>query len=395
MATERSLIGSKVWMRAALCCAAILLGSLTDTSAMTSKNGHYFLYVGNYTGPQSKGIQAFRYDDKTLSLEPLGMVGEMPQPSFLTIHPNGRFLYAVSELGNNGKVDGGVYSFAIDDNSGKLTFLNKQSSGGGGACHLVVDKTGKFLLVANYGTGSATAFPVHEDGTLGTMSSKVQFEGSGPNAKRQKGPHAHAVVLSPDNRFVFVPNLGTDRIQILKFDAHKGTLTNNEPADAAIKKGSGPRHFTLAPNGHFAYVLSEMGSLVTALRYDSATGALTDIQEISTLPADFTGENNSAEIQIDSAGKFLYASNRGNDSIAVFAVDKSSGKLTLVEITPTQGHTPRNFMIDPDGKHLLAANQDSDNLVLFARDEKTGKLTPTGKTVGTPSPVCLKFIPAR
>ena len=394
MAAERAVSSSAAWIRAAICAAAFLLGGFNFTSAMTSKSGHYYLYVEGYTGPKSKGIQAFRYDSKTFSLEPLGMVGEMPQPSFLAFHPNGKFLYAVSELGNNGEAEGGVYAYAIDHGSGKLTFLNKQSSGGGGACHLVVDKTAKFLLVANYGTGSATTFPVHADGSLGAMSSKVQFEGSGPDHKRQRGPHAHAVVLSPDNRFVFVPNLGTDQVEILKFDAHTGTLTPNTPAFAAVKKGSGPRHFTFAPNGHFAYVLSEMGSLVTAFRYDAATGALSSVQEISTLPTDFTGENNSAEIQIDPAGHFLYASNRGHDSIAVFAVDKSSGKLTLVEIVPTQGHTPRNFTIDPGGKHLLAANQDSDNLVLFARDEKTGKLTATGKTVETPSPVCLKFTPA-
>ena len=354
----------------------------------------YYLYVGTYTGPNSKGIHAFHYDPAQLALEPLGTVAEMAQPSFLALSPDRRFLYAVSELGNNGKSEGYVYSFAIDEASGKLAFLNRQPSGGGGACHLVVDKSGKFLLVANYGSGSAASFSLKPDGFIGDRVSKIQFDGSGPNPARQRGPHAHAVVLSPDNRFLFVPDLGADRIQILRFDSSTGTLARNTPADVAVKPGAGPRHFTFSPDGRFAYLLCEMGSLVIAFRYDSPTGSLTEIQAASTLPDGFADENNSAEIEVDPTGRFLYASNRGHDSIAVFSIDQQTGKLDRTQIEPTQGRTPRNFTIDPTGRHLLAADQDTDRIVLFDRDVQSGKLTPAGKTVDVPSPVCLLFNPA-
>jgi 6-phosphogluconolactonase len=366
------------------------LGLVVPAIGSAAGPERYWLYVGNYTGPKNKGIQAFSYGTSAASLDSLGMVGEMPQPSFLALHPSGHFLYAVSELGNNGKEDGGVYAWAIDRDTGKLNFLNKQSSGGGGACHLVVDKTGKCLMVANYGTGSATAFPVGERGHIGAMGGKIQFSGSGPNPRRQKGPHAHAVVLSADNRFLFVPDLGTDQIHILRVDVEKAGLEENNPASAAVKPGSGPRHFTFSPNGKQAYVVSEMGSMVTVFDYEPQRGALTKSQEISTLPEDFGGVSNAAEIEIDSAGKFVYASNRGNDSIAVFGVDHS-GKLRLIEVVPTGGKTPRNFAIAPGGHWLIAANQDSDTLVVFARDTGNGRLKAAGKVVETPSPVCLVF----
>jgi len=367
-----------------------LLAIAAFTGNMSADN-QYHLYVGTYTGPNNKGIPAFRYDASQLTFEPLGTVAEMERPSFLAFSPDQRFLYAVSELGNSGKSEGYVYAFGIDRATGKLTFLNRQTSGGGGACHLVVDKTGKFLLVANYGTGSTASFPLNSDGSLGNLISKIQFEGSGPNQRRQKGPHAHAVVLSPDNRFLFVPDLGADRVRILRFDPSNGSLTANTPADVAVKPGAGPRHFTFSPNGRFAYLICEMGSLVVAFRYDSSAGSLTEIQTASTLPDGFTGENNSAEIEVDPSGRFLYASNRGHDSIAVFSIDDKTGKLERTQIESTQGRTPRNFAIDPTGRHLLAADQDSNRIVVFDRDSRTGKLTATGKTVDVPSPVCLLF----
>ena len=348
-----------------------------------------FLYVGNY----SNGIQAFRYDAQNLALQPLGIVGEMQRPSFLTLHPNARFLYAVSELGNDGVSQGYVYAFSLDKTTGKLQFINRQASGGGGACHLVVNKPGNFLFVANYGSGSIADFPLKADGSIGDLASKVQFEGSGPDQKRQKGPHAHAVVLSSDNRFLYVPDLGTDQVKIFRFEPTTGALTPNKPASASVKAGAGPRHFAIAPNGRFAYVLDEMGSSVTAFKVDGSSGALAEIEAVSTLPADNTKANNSAELQIDPAGNLLYASNRGNDSIAVFSIDGQSGKLNRIQIVPSGGATPRNFTIDPTGKHVLVANQDSNNIVLFDRDITTGKLTPADKTVTTPSPVCLIFSP--
>ena len=368
----------------ALLCAAIL--------PATGFGAHYYLYVGGYTGPDSKGIHAFRYDSEKTALEPLGTVAELERPSFLALSPDRRFLYAVSELGNDAKSEGWVYAFAIDQATGKLTFLNRQASGGGGACHLVVDKTGKVLLVANYGSGSAASFPLKADGSIGDRISKIQFEGSGPDTRRQRGPHAHAVVLSPDNRFLFVPDLGTDRIRVLGFDSATGNLTQG--ADVTVKPGAGPRHFTFSPNGRFAYLICEMGSMVVAYRYNAATGALTEIQAGSTLPGGFSGVNNSAEIETDSAGKFLYASNRGHDSIAVFSINSGTGKFERLQIESTQARTPRNFTIDPTRRHLLAANQDSNKIVFFDRDPRTGKLTPTGKTVDSPAPVCLLFTPA-
>jgi len=368
-----------------LALAGLMIGAFASAAPKAE-----YLYVGNY----DKGIQAFRYDPAGVALEPLGMVGEIERPSFLTLHPNGRFLYAVSELGNSGGNQGYVYAFSLDKSTGKLQFINRQQSGGGGACHLVVDKSGKFLLVANYGSGSIADFPLKDDGSIGSLAAKVQFEGSGPNANRQKGPHAHAVVLSADNRFLFVPDLGTDQVKIFKFDAGTGALTPNNPASASVKPGAGPRHLAIAPGGRFAYVVDEMGSSVTVFSLDAASGALAEIEAVSTLPADNTKINNSAEIQIDPAGKFLYASNRGHDSIAVFAIDGQSGKLNRVQIVSSGGATPRNFTIDPTGKHLLVANQDSNNIVVFDRDLKTGKLTPADKTVTTPSPVCLIFFPA-
>jgi 6-phosphogluconolactonase len=360
----------------------------------TPSKSRYYLYVGTYTSPTNKGIHAFRYDPAKLTLEPLGVVGEMQRPSFLTLSPNRRFLYAVSEVGYGGKSEAYVYAFAIDPATGKLAFVNRQTSGGGGACHLVVDKTGKYLLVANYGSGSAASFSLKPDGSVGDQISKIQFEGSGPNSARQRGPHAHAVVLSPDNRFVFVPDLGSDRIQILRFDSSNGSLTPNSPSEVAVKPGAGPRHFTFLPDGRFAYVLCEMGSLVIVFRHDSSTGGLTEVQSLSTIPDGFSAENNSAEIEVDSSGRFLYASNRGHDSIAVFSIDHQNGQLKRIQIESTQGRTPRNFTMDPTNAQLLAADQDSNRIVVFRRDAKTGELTPTGKAVDVPSPVCLLFTPA-
>jgi 6-phosphogluconolactonase len=367
----------------------VILTALIVGAFASAQPNSQVVYVGNY----ANGIQAFRYDSQALTLQPLGMVGEIQRPSFLTLHPDGRFLYAVSEVGDGPGSQGYVYAFSIDKPTGKLQFINRQQSGGGGPCHLAVNKNGKFLLVANYGTGSIADFPLKEDGSIGNLASKVQFEGSGADAKRQKSPHAHEVVLSPDDRFLFVPDLGTDQVRIFKFDPATGALTPNTPASGRVKPGAGPRHFAIAPNGHFAYVVDEMGSSVTAFKLDPSSGALTEIEAVSTLPADNTKVNNSAEIQIDPGGNFLYASNRGHDSIAVFGIDGKSGKLNRVQIVPSGGATPRNFIIDPTGKHLLVANQDSNNIVLFDRDSKTGKLSPTDKTVTTPSPVCLLFSP--
>ncbi len=358
-----------------------------------SKPAKYFVYVGTYTGPQSKGVYSYRFDSRSGDLEPMGLAAEVINPSWVTIHPNHKFLYAVSELGNNGRENGAITAFAIDRQTGALTRLNSVSSVGGGACHVVVDKTVKTLRVANYGAGSVAAFPVADDGHLGQPPVLIQHSGSSVDPRRQRGPHAHGVFLSADNRFLFVPDLGLDQVMQYRLDAAKSSIAPNDPPFAKVPPGSGPRHFAFHPNAKYAYVIDEMKSTVTAFNYDAASGTLKEMQNISTLPKDFTGEDNSAEIEVDAKGRFLYASNRGHDSITVFAIAKN-GRLTPVEYVPTQGKAPRSFRIDPTGNYLFAANQDTGSIVQFRIDAKTGRLTATGKKVELYKPVCIQFLPA-
>lgn len=368
------------------------------SAAPAAKPGKYVFYVGTYTADdgkstKSKGIYAFRYDAATGEITALGLAAETTNPSFVALHPNGRFLYAVNEVANyKGPNSGGVSAFSVDHATGKLTFLNEVPSRGADPCYITVDKTGKYVLVANYTGGSVAAFPVLADGKLGEASAFVQHTGQGTNPKRQEGPHAHSIDLSPDNRYAMVDDLGLDELLVYKFDAAKGSLTPNDPPFAKVDAGAGPRHFALHPNGKFAYVVAEMGHSVTAFSNDPATGKLQAMQTVTTLPKDFSGRNDDAEIQIHPSGKFLYASNRGDDSIAIFAIDQSNGKLTSAGIVPTGGKEPRSFEIDPTGTLLFAENQKSDNVVVFKIDQTTGKLTPTGKTFDVASPVCLKFL---
>jgi 6-phosphogluconolactonase len=389
---------TKIWTRHDFAILFIALLAVVfpmqGQKANRSMKDDYLVYVGTYTGPKSQGIYALRFNSGEGTVDTLGLAGEIQNPSFLALHPNHKYLYAVTELGNNGKNVASVSSFSIDPATGKLTLLNKVATGGGGACHLVVDKTQKMLLVANYGTGSVSAFQIKPDGSLSDVTALKQHSGSSVNPKRQRGPHAHAVVLSEDNRFVFVPDLGLDEIVSYKINPADASLTANDPPFVKLTPGLGPRHFEFHPNNKFAYGLNEMGSSVTAFSYDAGAGGLTALQTISTLPEGFTAENNSAELAIDKAGRFLYASNRGNDSITQFAIDAQKGTLTKLEVTPTQGRTPRNFVIDPTGRYLLAANQDSGSIVIFRIDRRSGKLSPTGTTVNVPSPVCLQFVPA-
>ena len=270
--------------------------------------------------------------------------------------------------------------------------MNSVSSVGGGSCHVVVDKTGKTLLVANYGAGSVAAFPVADDGHLGQPPVLIQHSGSSVDPRRQRGPHAHGVFLSADNRFLFVPDLGLDQVMQYRLDAAKSSIAANDPPFAKVLPGSGPRHFAFHPSAKYAYIIDEMKSTVTAFNYDAASGTLKEMQNISTLPKDFSGEDNSAEIEVDAKGRFLYASNRGHDSITVFAIAKN-GRLTPVEYVPTQGKAPRSFRIDPTGNYLFAANQDTGSIVQFRIDAKTGRLTATGKKVELYKPVCIQFLP--
>jgi 6-phosphogluconolactonase len=365
-------------------------------AAPVAKDSNYFFYVGSYTGKDStsKGISLYRYNAATHDITSLGTAAETTSPSFLAISPNRQFLYAVNEVGDfQGPNSGGVSAFSIDHATGKLTFLNAVSSRGAGPCYITVDKTGKWVLVANYDGGSVAVFPAQADGRLGEAVSFDQHTGHGANPQRQEAPHAHSIDLTPDNRFAYVDDLGLDELMVYKFDAATGKLTPNDPPYVKLDPGSGPRHFALAASGKFAYVVSEIKGTVTVFSNDPQTGRLEKLQVISTQPEGFKGDIEDAEIEIHPSGKFLYASNRGDgNSIAVFAIDPAKGTLTKVEVTPTQGKAPRHFAFDPTGTLLFAENMSSNNVVVFRIDQKTGKLTPTGKTFEVGQPVCLKFL---
>lgn len=350
------------------------------------------VYVGTYTYRASKGIYAFELNLHTGETTPPRLVAETFQPSFLALHPSRRFLYAVNELWGGGK-EGMVSAFAVEPETGSLTFLNQQSSKGVGPCHLTVDKTGKWVLVANYGSGGVSVLPVLPDGRLGEATCVIQHEGKSVNPQRQEGPHAHSVNLDPANKFAIVADLGIDKLLVYRFDSAKGTLTPHEPPFVATAPGAGPRHVAFHPNGKFVYAINELNSTVTAYRYDEATGILAEVQTVSTLPTDFSGNNTTAEVQVHPSGRFLYGSNRGHDSIAIFAIESKTGKLTLVGHQLTKGRTPRHFGIDPTGTYLLAANQDSDTISLFRIDLQTGKLQPMEQMVEVSNPVCVKFLP--
>ena len=359
-------------------------------AGVAQSKGDFIVYAGTYTRPnKSKGIYAWRFNSATGKLTSVGLVGETASPSFLAIHPNHKFLYAVNEVSNyGGKKAGSVSAFAIDAKTGMLKALNTVSSVGDGPCHLAIDPSGKWLIVANYGGGSTAEYPLHADGTLGEASSFVQHEGSSVDRQRQQGPHAHSTVVSPDGKLVFVADLGQDKILSYRVDGLKPA----DPPFTKIAPGAGPRHLAFAPNGHFAYAITEMAAGVVAFRY--AGGKFEELQALPNLQEDVAGRS-GAEIAVHPSGKFVYSSTRGANVITVFAVDPGKGTLTVVDRTPTQGKTPRNFAIDPTGAYLFAANQDSDNVVVFRIDAKTGKLTPSGETLEAGNPVCIVFLPAQ
>ena len=375
----------------------IVLASLisrggTAHSVKTSK-GNYLVYVGTYTDHQSKGIYAYRFNAATGQLTSLGLAAETSNPSFLAVDPNQKFLYAVNETGKfQDQSSGAVSAFAIDRRTGKLTLLNQVASRGADPCYVAVDKTGKYVLVANYSGGSVAVFPVLKSGRLGEAISVLQYKGAGANPERQESPHAHWIDFSADNRFAVAADLGLDRLDVYKFDSTKGSLVPNDPGIVQVKPGAGVRHFAFHPSARFAYAVNEMDSSVTSFSYDPARGVLHELQTISMLPKDFSGKNDAAEIQVHPNGKFLYASNRGYDSIAVFTIDPEKGTLTPVEYVPTQGKAPRYFAIDPTGSRLFVANQSSGNIVVFQIDPVTGRLTATGRVLEIASPVCLKFV---
>ncbi len=352
----------------------------------------YFVYVGNYTAKtESKGIYLFEFSPDTGQLTAKGLAGETTDPSWIAIHPSRKFLYAANESGKASTVS----AFSIDQKTGKLTLLNKLPALGEDPCYLSFDQTGKYLLVANYTSGNVVVFPIGPDGSLGEHTALQTDPGvPGPNTKRQDGPHAHWIEPAGNNHFVSVADLGVDRVLFYHFDESNGTLSPGTPVDefsAAVAPGAGPRHVAFGNDRKFMYVLAELTSTVTVFENEGHE-RFRSVQQVSALPKDFQGRNDAAEIAILPNGKFLYTSNRGHDSIAVFAIDPAKGTLTPVEDVETGGKEPRNFVIDPSGHFLLAENQNSDTIVEFKIDPSTGKLTQTGAVTRTPSPICIVFL---
>ncbi|MBM3497465.1 MAG: lactonase family protein [Armatimonadetes bacterium] len=345
------------------------------------------LFVGTYTARGSEGIYSYRVDPDTGALTLAAVTGGVANPSFLAVDVPRRRLFAVQETGP----EGAVFAYHIDAQTGELTPVNQQPSHGAAPCHLSVDSGGRCVLVANYSTGSACVLPVGQDGQLLEASAVVQHAGSGPRTDRQEGPHAHSITLDPHERFALVADLGLDRVMVYAFHAGRGTLTPHAPPWAQVHPAAGPRHLAFHPSGRYVYVINELDSTLTAFAYDAGEGILTPLQTAPTLPGHFDGHSTCADVHVSPSGRFLYGSNRGHDSLVIYAIDASTGLLAYVGHEPTQGRNPRNFAFDPTGRFLLAANQDSDTLVTFRLDPETGKLSPTGHVTHVSMPVCLKF----
>ena len=368
-----------------------LVFSLLISLPLTASAKELLVYVGTYTRTEEQGIHWLKLNLDTGKLTAVGKLAGQKNPSFLAIHPNKKFLYAVNEIGNfQGEKAGGVSAYTIDPETGALTFSNQQSSKGGAPCHLVVDATGQNVLVANYTGGSVASLPIGRNGRLRKASAFVQHKGSSVLVPRQSAPHGHSINVSPGNRFAVAADLGLDQVLVYGFDAQKGTLTPK--GFAKVAPGAGPRHFAFHPNGKWGYVINEITLTVTAFGWDESQGKLKELQTITTLPEERGKGMSTAEVQVHPSGQFLYGSNRGHNTIAVFAIDAKTGKLKVVQHQSTLGKTPRNFGIDPTGKYLVAANQSSGDLFTFRIDAATGKLTPTGHKIEIPLPVCVKFL---
>jgi 6-phosphogluconolactonase len=365
---------------------------------MTSQATTSLAYIGTFTRAaphgrgQAAGIYVCRLDHASGATTLLHTVPDVANPSFLALHPRQDYLYAVNAVPEyDGQPGGSVSAFAVDPASGNLTYLNRQPSRGAGPCHVSVDQTGQWVLASNYGGGSVVMYPVEADGRLGSPSDFVQHVGSGATPQRQQDPHAHSINLDPANRFALVADLGLDRVLVYRLDREPGKLVPNDPPGVATKPGAGPRHLDFHPNGRYVYVINEIDSTLGAYAYDADQGTLREIQTVSTLSAGFSGTNSTADVHVAPSGRFVYGSNRGHDSLVIFAIDEATGRMTYVGHESTQGQTPRNFAIDPAGAFLYAANQDSDTIVTFRVDQQTGTLTATGQIVEIPTPVCIKI----
>ena len=358
------------------------------------------LYVGTYTRHEShvaghaEGIYVYQFEPATGQLRHQSTIQGVVNPSFVTVEPRGNCLFSVNELTREEEGSGTVSAFAIDPATGNLAFLNKQPTGGLAPAYVSTDQNGRYLFVANYITGNVSVFPVQANGELLPASDHKQHHGSGPDP-RQDGPHAHSILPDPTGQFILSADLGTDQILVYGFDDQNGKLLPHDPAFISVPAGSGPRHMAFHPHGKFLYVITECASTILVIAYDGSLGQAHHIQTISTLPDEFTGFSAGADIHFlpNANGRFLYASNRGHDSIAIFEVNPQTGRLTLRGHVPTQGKGPRNFAIDPAGNYLLAANQDTDSVVVFRINNENGELTSAGESYQIPSPVCLRFAP--
>jgi 6-phosphogluconolactonase len=351
-----------------------------------------WVFIGTYTsGKKSQGIYRVEFDSATGKLGTPELAAEVTNPSFLAIHPKRTHLFCVCEAGSKGKPGGGVRSYTLNPKTGELKLINEESSVGGGPCHIVCDKAGKNVLVANYGGGSAAVLPIDKDGKLGEATGFVQHKGSSVDKGRQQGPHAHSVNLDAANKFAVVADLGLDKVLVYKFDSETGKITANDPPSVSMAPGSGPRHFAFHPNGKFAYVNNEMLSTLTAMTYDAEKGEFKVLNTLSTLPAEHKG-NSTAETVVHPNGKFVYTSNRGHNSIAIFEINEKTGEIKAAGHQREGIKIPRNFNIDPTGKWMIVANQDGHDIIVFAIDEKTGQLKPTGQRAEVGAPVCVKFV---
>jgi 6-phosphogluconolactonase len=354
----------------------------------------YFIYVGTYTSAGGEGIVLCRLSMATGALQKTGIATNVAEPSFLAMDHKGRYLYAVNELGSyQGQASGAVSAFSVHPTTRALTLINQQASLGGSPCFVSVDANDKFVMVANYGGGSVAVFPVRSDGGLGTSTDKKQFQGSGPKPG-QEGPRAHQIQVDAANQYALAADLGSDKVMIYRFDGAQGKLTAGSPASLSTGAGAGPRHFAFHPNGRFVFLINEINSTLTSLAYDSSRGTLTAVQTVSALPSGYSGTSYCAEVRLSPDGKFLYGSNRGHDSIVVFAVDTQQGKLSLVQHVSTQGKWPRDFILDPTGTYLLVANQNSHTITSFKRDATTGRLTALNSSLSLKSPTSLLVAPS-
>ena len=351
------------------------------------------VYVGTYTHKGAKGIYIFRLDPSCGALEPIGTTTGVENPSFLAVDPQRRYLFAVNET--SGDLGGSVSAFAIDPQTGELAFLNRQPSHGKDPCHLSVDRTGEFVLVANYSSGSLAVLPIGPGGQLGEATHVIQHQGAGVNPKRQEGPHAHSITLDAANRYAFAADLGIDKVMIYRLDLAQGKLIPNDVPWLQVRAGAGPRHFAFHPTGRYAYLINELDSTLTTFAYDPAGGVLRALQTLSTLPKGFQGHNQCADVHVSPSGEYVYGSNRGHDSIVIYRVDQETGQLAYIAHEPTQGSWPRNFAIDPTGSLLLAANEDGNTIVAFHVDPRNGMLTPTGQVTHVPAPVCVQVVTLR